>query len=175
MPYAIVLKCANDTAAPVMDLWQEASRFETAPSMQALNYPPHLTLAVYQEIAVSSLFAAARKTFANMPPLTVEFSGIGHFPNEMLVLWARPTDDRVLREIHRAVHDEIDPVLCHEHSRPDRWQPHCTIAMKIPASSADQALTWAARTDARFTLTFDVVDCISFPPVEILKEVKLRP
>ncbi|TXH81548.1 MAG: 2'-5' RNA ligase family protein, partial [Rhizobium sp.] len=48
MPHAIVLKCANETAAPVMDLWREASRFETSPSMQALNYAPHLTFAVYQ-------------------------------------------------------------------------------------------------------------------------------
>lgn len=175
MPYAIVLKCTDSSAAPVLNLWQEASRFETSPSMQALNYPPHLTLAVYQDIALPLLFAAARNVFDNMPPLSIEFSGIGHFPNEMLVLWARPADDRVLRRILRAIHDEIDPALCHEHSRPDRWQPHCTIAMKIPAGSAERALTWAADAPARFTLVFDAVDCVSFPPVEILRQVKLLP
>ncbi len=175
MPYAIVLKCADDSAAPVLNLWQEAARFETSPSMQALNYSPHLTLTVYDDIAASSLFAATERIFGDMPPLSIEFSGIGHFPNEMLVLWARPSDDRVLRRIHSAIHDEIDPALCHEHSRPDRWQPHCTIAMKIPADSAERALTWAAETPARFTLVFDAVDCVSFPPVEILKQVKLLP
>ncbi|NEI68124.1 2'-5' RNA ligase family protein [Rhizobium lusitanum] len=175
MPYAIVLKCTDDSAAPVLNLWQEASRFETSPSMQALNYPPHLTLAVYQDIALPSLFAAARNVFDKMPPLSIEFSGIGHFPNEMLVLWARPADDRVLRRIHSAIHDEIDPALCHEHSRPDRWQPHCTIAMKIPAGATEEALKWAAGTPARFALVFDAVDCLSFPPVEILQEVKLLP
>lgn len=175
MPYAIVLKCSNATAAPVTNLWREASRFESAPSMEALNYPPHLTFAVYQDIDVPLLFATAQKAFGKTPLLSIEFSGIGHFPNDMLVLWARPADDRILRQIHRAIHDEIDPALCHEHSRPDHWQPHCTIAMKIPANSAEQALKWAATTPARFTLTFDAVDCISFPPVEILREVKLLP
>ncbi|MGV1759533.1 2'-5' RNA ligase family protein [Rhizobium sp. A22-96] len=175
MPYAIVLKCSNASAALVTDLWREASRFETVPSMEALHYPPHLTFAVYQDIDVPLLFATAQKAFGRTPPLSVEFSGIDHFPNDMLVLWARPADDRVLRHIHHAIHEEIDPALCHEHSRPDRWQPHCTIAMKIPASAAEQALEWAAGTEARFTLTFDAVDCISFPPVEILKEVKLLP
>ncbi len=175
MPHAIVLKCAHDSAAPVLDLWREASRFEAAPSMEALNYAPHLTLAVYADIAPSSLFAAAEKVFGEMRSFQVEFSGIGHFPNEMLVLWARPADDRILKNIHAAIHGEIDPVLCHEHSRPDRWVPHCTIAMKIPSSSAAAALKWVAATPARFTLTFDVVDCISFPPVEILREVKLLP
>ncbi|TIX91900.1 2'-5' RNA ligase family protein [Rhizobium sp. P44RR-XXIV] len=175
MPYAIVLKCSNASATPVTDLWREASRFETTPSMAALHYPPHLTFAVYQDIDVPLLFATAQKAFGNTPPLLVEFSGIDHFPNDMLVLWARPADDRVLRQMHHAIHEEIDPALCHEHSRPDRWQPHCTIAMKIKASAAEQALEWAAGTEARFTLTFDAVDCISFPPVEILREVKLLP
>lgn len=175
MPYAVVLKCTDETATPVLDLWREASRFESTPSMRALNYPPHLTFAVYEDIAVSSLVAAAQKAFANAPPLSVEFSGIGHFPNEMLVLWARPVDDRVLRQIQRVIHDEIDPALCHEHSRPDHWQPHCTIAMKIPANAAEEALRWAGATPAQFTLTFDVVDCIRFPPIEIIREVKLLP
>ncbi|WP_267552915.1 2'-5' RNA ligase family protein [Rhizobium rhizogenes] len=175
MPYAIVLKCSNASATPVTDLWREASRFETVPSMEALHYPPHLTFAVYQDIDVPLLFATAQKAFGNTPPLSVEFSGIDHFPNDMLVLWARPADDRALRRIHHAIHEEIDPALCHEYSRPDRWRPHCTIAMKIPVSAAEQALKWAAGTEARFTLTFDAVDCISFPPVEILREVKLLP
>ena len=173
MPYAIVLKCTDETVTPVLDLWREASRFETAPSMQALNYPPHLTFAVYQDIALPSLFTAAQKAFAGVPPISVEFSGIGHFSNEMLVLWARPTDDRVLRRIQRVIHDEIDPALCHEHSRPDCWQPHCTVAMKIPTSAREEALAWAKATPAKFTLIFDAVDCVSFPPVEILQEVKL--
>jgi len=175
MPHAIVLKCTDDSAAPVLNLWREASRFEASPSMRALNYPPHLTFVVYEDVAVSSLVAAAQKAFANVPPLSIGFSGIGHFPNEMLVLWARPADDRQLRRIHRSIHDEIDPALCHEHSRPDRWQPHCTIAMKIPASTAEEALRWAAATPAQFSLIFDAVDCISFPPVEIMREVKLLP
>ncbi len=175
MPHAIVLKCTDDSAAPVLDLWREASRFEASASMRALNYPPHLTFAVYEDVAVSSLVAATQKAFANVPPLSIEFSGIDHFPNEMLVLWARPTNDHVLRRIHRTIHDEIDPALCHEHSRPDRWQPHCTIAMKIPANTAEEALRWAAATPAQFTLNFDVVDCIRFPPIEIIREVKLQP
>ncbi len=175
MPHAIVLKCANDSAAPVLDLWREASRFETSPSMEALNYSPHLTLAVYADVAPSLLFATAEKVFGAMPSLSIEFSGIDHFANETLVLWMRPTDDLILRDIHAAIHDEIDPALCHEHSRPDRWQPHCTIAMKIPANSRERALAWAKATPAKFALTFDVVDCISFPPVEILREVKLLP
>lgn len=173
--YAISLKCTNDTANPVLDLWREASRFETVPSMQALNYPPHLTLAIYGGIAPERALKAVRKIFRDMPTLSVEFAGIHHFPNETLVLWARPVDDSALRRMHQAIHQEIDPMLCHEHYRPGHWRPHCTIAMDIPKEAATAALRWAAETPARFTVTFDAADCIGFPPVEILEEVKLLP
>ena len=36
-------------------------------------------------------------------------------------------------------------------------------------------MAWAADAPARFTLVFDAVDCVSFPPVEILRQVKLLP
>jgi len=173
--YAISLKCANDTAKPVLDPWDEASRFETAPSMQALNYKPHLTLAIYDNVRPEPPLQAVRKVFRGMPALSIEFSGIHHFTNELLVLWVRPVDDSALRHIHQALHREIDPLLCREHYRPARWQPHCTIAMHIPQTSAASALTWAAETPARFTIGFDVVDTLRFPPVEILEEVKLLP
>lgn len=175
MAYAISLKCANDTAAPVLDLWDEASRFETVPSMRPLNYKPHLTLAIYDNVLPEPLLQAVRKVFRGMPALSIEFSGIHHFPNELLVLWVRPVDDSALRRIHEALHSQLEPLLCREHYRPGHWQPHCTIAMHIPQTSAASALTWAAETPARFTIRFDVVDILRFPPVEILEEVKLLP
>ncbi|MBB5571585.1 MULTISPECIES: 2'-5' RNA ligase family protein [Rhizobium] len=175
MPYAISLKCTNNTALPVFDLWRQAGAFETVPSMQGLSYPPHLTFVIYEDILPEHLCEAVAKAFHNIPAISVEFSGIRHFRNDVLVLWASPVDDSALRHAHHAIHQEIDPTLCDEHYRPDHWQPHCTIAMKIPMASAETALTWAAETPARFTVTFDAVDCVRFPPVEILSEIKLAP
>ena len=173
MPYAISLKCSNDTATPILDLWRQASVFETTPSMQGLNYPPHLTLAVYEDISPARLHDAVRKVFHGSPAVSVEFSGIRHFSNDLLVLWTYPIDDGALRQIHQALHSEIDPMLCHHHYRPDHWRPHCTIAMNIPMASAEAALKWAAETPARFTVTFDVADSVRAHPVEILSEIKL--
>jgi 2'-5' RNA ligase len=143
--------------------------------MQALNYPPHLTFAIYENILPDHLCEAVRKTFRDIPAISVEFSGIRHFRNDVLVLWARPVDDSALRQAHQAIHQEIDPTLCQAHYRPDHWQPHCTIAMNIPMASAETALIWATETPARFTVTFDAIDCVRSPPVEILSEVKLAP
>lgn len=49
MPYGISLKGRDATADYIRRLWDEASIYEPIGSMQELNYPPHLTLAVFPE------------------------------------------------------------------------------------------------------------------------------
>jgi 2'-5' RNA ligase len=173
MPYAISLKCLNDTASPVFKLWDETATFEETASMRALNYPPHITLAVYQEIAVDRLGEAAERVFRIPPAVTLSFSGIGYFENEFLVLWARPNHDERLFQLHAALHWEIDPVHCHEHYRPRNWVPHCTIATKIPKAKSQAAINWANRNRMKFWVTLDAADCVRFPPVEVLNEIGL--
>ncbi|MDO3435583.1 2'-5' RNA ligase family protein [Rhizobium sp. CBN3] len=131
MPYGISLKCLNDTASPVFKLWDDAAAFEETASMRALNYPPHITLAVYQEIAVDRLAEAAERVFRIHPAVALSFAGTGYFENEFLVLWARPNQDERLFQLHAELHREIDPVHCHECYRPGNW---CRIARSPPKS-----------------------------------------
>lgn len=173
MPYGISLKCLNDTASPVFKLWDEAAAFEETASMRALNYPPHITLAVYPGIAVDRLAEAAERVFRGRPAVTSRFSGIGYFENEFFVLWARPDNDERLFQLHAALHREIDPVYCHEHYRPGNWVPHCTIAAKIPKAKSQAAINWANRNRMQFSVTFDIADRVRFPPVKILSEIGL--
>ncbi|SCW53990.1 2'-5' RNA ligase superfamily protein [Rhizobium mongolense subsp. loessense] len=170
MPHAISLKCLNETALPIVELWQEASAFEPAPSMKALDYPAHVTLAVYEDFAPTDVLTRILGTQSAIP---VTFSGIRYFQNEFLVLWARPVSNGRLLQLHAAVHSEIDPALCREHYRPDFWVPHCTIAMKIPGAMFEPAIKWASEKQAEFSVTFDALDIVRFAPVEILSEVKL--
>ncbi len=58
MPVAISVSATNDTARRIHALWEEASRFESRPSMAALAYPPHITLAVYDHLDHDCLRAA---------------------------------------------------------------------------------------------------------------------
>jgi hypothetical protein len=49
MAYAINIRSDNATAAPLKSLWAEVSAFEESSSMQALGYPPHVTLAAFDD------------------------------------------------------------------------------------------------------------------------------
>ncbi|MBP2445249.1 2'-5' RNA ligase [Rhizobium leguminosarum] len=141
--------------------------------MQALNYPPHLTLAVYDEFASDRLAAALERVFRRRSAVTVSFSGVGYFENEFLVFWARPIAGDALFQLHAVLDREIDPAYCHEHYRPGNWVPHCTIAAKVPKVKSKAAIDWADKNRTQFTVNFDAADCVQFPPVEILSEIGL--
>ncbi|MBX5157990.1 2'-5' RNA ligase family protein [Rhizobium sp. NZLR8] len=173
MSYGVSLKCLNETASPVFKLWEEAAVFEEIASMRALNYPRHLTLAVYQELASDRLAEAFERVFRTRSTVTVNFSGASYFENEFIVLWARPIADDALFQLHAALHQEIDPACCHEHYRPGNWVPHCTVAAKVPKAKSEIAINWANENRMQFAVNFDAADCVRFPPVELMSEIAL--
>lgn len=171
MPYAINIACRNADAETVHRLWEQAAAFEAAPSMAALDYAPHITLAIYEDFEPVRLRDVAARLFEGRAAVTLSFAAIRAFPGP--ILYAAPLPATPLRALHDAVHAAIDPALCHEHYRPGAWVPHCTLAMHVRPEKADAALAWTRRRLPPFRVTFDVGDCARFYPVEILGETRL--
>ena len=175
MPLAISLKAANDTAEPIRALWDEVGRFEDGPSMRALAYPPHITLAVYDELCPDRLRSALKAAFAGGPALRIRFERIGRFGGPPLVLWAAPSPCALLDRAHALVHGLIDPALCHPHYRPGAWVPHCTLGRRVEESRRGEALAFARGGLAPVEVLFDRADAVRFPPVTVLEECGLAP
>ncbi len=173
MAFAISLKATNSTADPIRALWRQVAAFEAVPSMAVLDYPPHITLAVYDDIDPERLKAVLTEIFAGAPALSLTFARLDYFDTEPLVLWAVPSLLPALNRAHKAVHARIDASLCAAHYRPGAWVPHCTLGAKIQANRRAEAITLAARPIEPFRVTFDVADCVTFPPVIVLHEHRL--
>jgi 2'-5' RNA ligase len=169
MAFAISLKVTNDTAGPIWALWEEVVHLESCPSMAALNYPPHLTLAVYDDVAPERLRSVVGEAFAEAPPLRITFTRLDYF-DDPLVLWAGPSPSAALAIAHLRVHERIDPGLCQPHYRPGAWVPHCTLGTRISPEHREKAVAFAARPIPAFEVIFDVADCVSFPPVVVIEE-----
>jgi 2'-5' RNA ligase len=170
MAFAISLKAANSTADPVWALWAEISRLESQPSMAALDYAPHITLAVYDDVDPGRLRTVLAEAFTGASALRLTFTRLCFFDNIPLVLWADPSLTQALAGAHARVHARIDPGLCRPHYRPGAWVPHCTLGAQITAEHRDEAIALAARPLLAFEVIFDVVDCVSFPPVVVIAE-----
>jgi 2'-5' RNA ligase len=175
MPIALVFASTNDTNLPIRRLWDDLGRYEDPPSMEALNYLPHITLAVYDRLDVEQAYAALDAVAAYHPAaVRLTFTRVRHFDGLPLVLWAAPEPDAALADAHALVHELIDPALCRPHYRPGAWVPHCTVATGVPDERRDEALAFAGGPIAPFSVLFDRLDCVRFPPVTLLRAKALN-
>lgn len=172
MPQGISIKCLNETAVPILKLWDEASGFEPEASMKQLAYPPHITLAVLTG-NLARADEVLGEVFGSQSSFCIPFVEICYFENDLLVLWARPKHDQDLLKIHAQLHRHIDPAICDDHYRVGHWTPHCSLATKVPASSADAAMKWARQKRIEFAVMFDAADLVQFPPVTVEQEYRL--
>lgn len=170
---AIGVKAVNETAQLVRALWKQVGLLEEKPSMQALNYPPHFTFAIYDSIGADVLRSAACKVFSGCRKLNIRFETIRYFDAQPLTLWLEPADRGELRALYEAVHRSIDPALCRPHYRPDTWIAHCTLGTDVRSANREAALALAGSMSDPIEVVFDMGDCVLFPPVEILEEYEL--
>jgi len=169
--FGITIRTASD-ARPFWQLVDRASAFETVPSIRALGYPPHITLVRYSELA-PDLLLRGLAVFEGEPAFSLTFDRIGVFDAESTVLWLSPRDDPRLLALQARLHEIIAPALCDPHYRPRQWTPHLTIAMSIAAARRGPALEFAMESFEPFSMTFDAADCVSWPPVQVLRTQRL--
>lgn len=175
MPVAISIKAANDTARPIRALWDQASRFEDRPSMRSLAYPPHITLAAYDDGPDNVIRPVLCAAFSGMAAFRLTFERIRYFESQPLVLWAAPAPCTALKQVHARLHELVNSGHCRPHYRPDAWIPHCTLATLVGEGQRDRAMQFADQAIAPFQVVFDTADCVAFPPVAVLEEVALTP
>ena len=143
--------------------------------MQALNHPPHISLAIYDELSVDQLLTAFAAAEQQLGCLRIQFSSLNYFEsNDNIVLWAEPVLPDEVRHAFAAIHSTINPGWCHQHYQPTHWIPHCTLASAVPLVKKAEAMALLERPFQAFDVVFDTIDCVSFLPVQVIKEAKLR-
>ena len=139
--------------------------------MESMQYPPHLTFAIYDEIQREKLFAGLAAAVECLGSITVGFKSLGYFRAPYgIVLWAAPELPQAVLDAHASIHSTIDQELCRSNYRPGNWIPHCSLATAISNDREDEAIAIAERPIEPFEVTFDAADCASFMPVQVLKE-----
>ena len=174
MAYAISIRSDNDSSDPIRALWGTCGALESSPSMEVLRYPPHITLVIYDEINMLDLVPVFEAATTHLSSTTIRFESLGYFEApHAIVLWAVPTLPDTIPSAHKLIHSKIDVNLCRPHYRPGSWVPHCSLATSIGLPRRAEAIALASRPIDPFEVTFDVADCVSFPPIEVLHEKAL--
>jgi 2'-5' RNA ligase len=175
MGFALNIKISPASAPAVTALWDAVSAFEDQSSMRALGYSPHFTFAIYDTDDVSEELrqAAMERAATGECEVRLTFNRVRTFAGPPLVLWAAPEPQDALIRMHAAIHSVIDPALCRPYYRPRFWVPHCTLGMAVRPERHDDAMAFAENFRGGIEATFDVVDCVTFPPLRVAAEKRL--
>ena len=173
---AVALKATGQSARFIRDLWQRVGAFETAPSMAALGYPPHISFLVFDDADPAEVAAVALPILRQMPRLTVKFSRLDWFREPHRVLWAAPDETAVaaLRAAHEALHVALPHLRCQPHYAAGNWIPHCTLGLAFREDNLQAAEQSANQPMPPTDVVFDTADVITFPPIKVFAEVALR-
>ena len=174
MAYAINIRSDDASSELVKSIWQAHEQLEEKPSMQMLGYAPHITFAIYNEVAPEQLHQAFDYAFDKTKAVILRFEDVKYFESPQgFVLWLKPLETSSLLAIHQKIHEVINPALCREHYRPDSWVPHCSTATAVTLPNKSKMLSVVEQGIQPFEVVFDVADYVSFIPVEILHEKHL--
>lgn len=172
--HVITIKAANDSGARIRALWDRFGRFEAASSMQALNYAPHFTFAIYRDVSPEDVSRAFVGAFQGRRAISIVFDHIRVFDGAAPIVWAAPRDVSALADIHAAIHAAIAPDRCHAHYRPRAWVPHCTLATRIRPVCKAEVLALTGALAEPFEVVFDVADHVSLPPLTVVEQLHLQ-
>ena len=173
MLYGVALSATGPDAQPLYDLWDKAAQLEKSPSMRGLNYVPHFTMAAYPDSKPDQLEVILDALFAQEAPLEILFNRLAFFDKDPITVWAAPAELTGLQRFHEKIHGAIDPALCNPYNRPDLWIPHCSVALKLPTEKRGKVQALVEEAFTPFTVTFDRIDCLTFPPVNLFKTLSL--
>jgi 2'-5' RNA ligase len=125
-----ILYFDHETEAAIRGLWQAVEDAGLPSPMLELNFPPHMTLMVCQEMDLDQLRLAIKEYIATHPPLPVSFPGVGFFAGPTPVIYLSVAVNRALLDMHANYWRVASPHNRGESEfyRPGLWTPHVTLS-----------------------------------------------
>jgi 2'-5' RNA ligase len=170
MPYAIVMHIEEASAPRIAILWDVLAEKDANGEVKfsddqvRFNYPPHVTLVAVDDTADPDVLVETLKSnVAGWTPLPIAFDSIAFLPRKPAPpMLARPNVTAELLRLNKQVCDALPPDLIRSYHKPQRWQPHVTLARDIPPEKCGDALLAILERWSSFETTLDQVALVYF-------------
>lgn len=175
MPFAIELYFDAASEAKLRALWNAlvacGVRLERHNASR-----PHLSLAVCDELQIERTEALVNGLASTSEQFSLVFPALGIFPGAKHVLFLAPKVTPELLLLQRNFLSQFQSAAngLWEHYLPDRWNPHCTLAARIPRSRLANALAECQTLELPLECTVTEVGIAALRPVELRFAAPLR-
>jgi 2'-5' RNA ligase len=130
MPYAVTLHLNSSAAERIRSLWRLLSEAGVDNASVLLNYPPHVTLAIYSDNFATNRGCEILSVLAEgMPAIPITLAALGVFPGSAEALCILPVVTAELLSLRDRVHHHLaDCGILQEFYTKRKWVPHITLA-----------------------------------------------
>lgn len=150
--YAIVLYFDDTTNKTIGNMIERTAALSGNSYMLDINIPPHVTLGCFFSDEQSDLPGKVESFAKSVTPIKVTFHSIGAF--EPYVLFISPVKDERLTQLNALLHESLlnscEPAE-NANYLPDRWMPHCSLAVRLDAEQFAKAKAIESEIDLPFT------------------------
>jgi 2'-5' RNA ligase len=174
MAFGVSLLFNSEIANVISARWKQLADAGISSSMLDLKYPPHVTLAVYDELAVDAAVASLDRIFHNFDQIAVALAGLSTFGSGSGVCYAALAPSPDLMRLHATTIAAIGEI-CRPHYQAGRWTPHCTLATGMTDAEMDRARSLLEQAWRSLAGTFEMADLVEFAPVVSVKRWPLAP
>lgn len=130
MKYAIELYYDEKTEEELYGLAQKIADAKISSKFLEWKTRPHLTLACFNDVDEASCIEKLKEFAADHRRMPAYIGSVGMF-NDSKTIFVSPVMNSVMYQFQRELHEKLRDFDTKgwEWYRPDRWVPHCTIAL----------------------------------------------
>lgn len=173
MAFALSLLLDDGLTGAVAAQWRRLADAGLSRSMLDLGYPPHVTLAVYDELKAQRAAITLDEVFANGARFEVTLTGVATFGAGSGVVYAALAPSPNLARLHATALAAIGEG-CRAHYQAGQWTPHCTLATGLSDVDTERARKLLA-DGLPLAGSFAAADLVAFAPIVDIKRWPLRP
>ena len=164
MAFAVSLHFNSEVADAISARWARLADAGVSSSMPDLRFPPHLTLAVYDDLVVEAAVASLDRIFGNADQITVTLTDFSTFGAGSGVCYAALASSPDLMRLHATIIGALGET-CRPHYQTGRWTPHCTLATGMTDADLGHAKNLLEGDWRSLTGVFETVTLVEFVPV----------
>ncbi len=176
MPFAVVFYLDEKRADPIRQITRELARQGVAPYLHESDIPPHITLAIYEQLNCQPCEEKIAHLASQTHGFDLTFSFLGIFQTNNPVVFTAPTVTQDLLKYHREIHallkkDAVDAWQLYE---PGVWVPHCSLAVDFEPDMFAKAIQICRSLDLPLTIQVESIGVVQFEPISPMYRYHLR-
>jgi len=166
----------NQSEKPIRAIWEKLARKNISPEILESGIRPHITLAVYDELQCQSCEKELTQLAARTSSVSLQATHVGVFYHPELVVFLAPTPTRELLDFQAEVHACLlrDAGNPWEMYLPEKWVPHCTLAINIQADQLPMTLSTCSELHLPFEIQVTQIGASEFLPIKDLFKFNLK-